>query len=66
VCYGFLKPCDCPQQLDCFKGLEEDLAFAKKNNKPVMLDFYGLRLCELPQNGRKRMIGIGSLSLFKR
>jgi len=41
VCYGFLKPCDCPQQLDCFKGLEEGLAFAKENNKPVMLDFTG-------------------------
>ena len=41
VCYSFLRPCDCPQQLDCFKDLEAGLAFARKNNKPVMLDFTG-------------------------
>ena len=41
VCYSFWRPCDCPQQLDCFKDLEEGLAFAKANNKPVMLDFTG-------------------------
>lgn len=41
VCYSFWQPCDCPQQLDCFKDLEEGLAFAKENNKPVMLDFTG-------------------------
>lgn len=41
VCYSYLRPCDCPQQLDCFKDLEEGLAFAKENNKPVMLDFTG-------------------------
>ncbi len=41
VCYSFWRPCDCPQQLDCFKDLEEGLAFAKENNKPVMLDFTG-------------------------
>ncbi|WP_156825683.1 protein-disulfide reductase DsbD family protein [Lewinella cohaerens] len=41
VCYSFWRPCDCPQQLDCFKDLEEGLAFAKENNKPVMIDFTG-------------------------
>ena len=41
VCYSYWRPCDCPQQLDCFKDLEEGLAFAKENNKPVMLDFTG-------------------------
>lgn len=41
VCYSFWRPCDCPQQLDCFKDLEEGMAFAKKNDKPVMLDFTG-------------------------
>lgn len=41
VCYSFWRPCDCPQQLDCFKDLEEGMAFAKENNKPVMLDFTG-------------------------
>jgi thiol:disulfide interchange protein DsbD len=41
VCYNFFQPCDCPQGLDCFKDLEEGLAYAKENNKPVMLDFTG-------------------------
>lgn len=41
VCYSIWRPCDCPQQLDCFKDLEEGLAYAKKMNKPVMLDFTG-------------------------
>ncbi|MEZ4987129.1 MAG: thioredoxin family protein [Saprospiraceae bacterium] len=41
VCYSYFNPCDCPQSLDCFKDLEEGLAFAKANNKPVMLDFTG-------------------------
>ncbi len=41
VCYSYWRPCDCPQQLDCFKDLDEGLAYAKENNKPVMLDFTG-------------------------
>ncbi|HKK75327.1 MAG TPA: cytochrome c biogenesis protein CcdA [Saprospiraceae bacterium] len=41
VCYSYLKPCDCPQQLTCFKDLKEGLAYAKKQNKPVLLDFTG-------------------------
>ncbi|MEL7424858.1 MAG: cytochrome c biogenesis protein CcdA [Bacteroidota bacterium] len=41
VCYSYFRPCDCPQQLDCFKDLDEGLAYAKENNKPVMLDFTG-------------------------
>jgi thioredoxin-related protein len=41
VCYSFWQPCDCPQQLDCYKDLEEGLTFARENNKPVMLDFTG-------------------------
>lgn len=41
VCYSILRPCDCPQQLDCFKDLEAGLAYAKQVNKPVMLDFTG-------------------------
>ncbi|PHN04612.1 protein-disulfide reductase DsbD family protein [Flavilitoribacter nigricans] len=40
-CYSWLHPCDCPQNLDCFKDLEQGLAYAKKVNKPVMLDFTG-------------------------
>lgn len=41
VCYSILKPCDCPQQLTCFKDLKEGLAYAKEVNKPVLLDFTG-------------------------
>lgn len=40
-CYSWLHPCDCPQNLDCFKDLDQGLAYAKKVNKPVMLDFTG-------------------------
>lgn len=31
----------CPHGIDCFFDLEEGLAYAKKVNKPVMLDFTG-------------------------
>lgn len=41
VCYSYFRPCDCPQQLDCYKDLESGLAYARENNKPVMLDFTG-------------------------
>lgn len=39
--YSWLHPGDCPQNLDCFKDLAQGLAYAKKVNKPVMLDFTG-------------------------
>ncbi len=39
--YSFIHPSKCPQNLECFKTLEEGLAFAKKKNKPVMFDFTG-------------------------
>lgn len=41
VGYSWIYPNDCPQNLTCFKDLEEGLAFARKNNKPVMIDFTG-------------------------
>ena len=41
VCYSIYKPCDCPQNLPCFKSLDKGLDYAKKNNKPIMLDFTG-------------------------
>ena len=41
VCYSFFKPCDCPQQLTCFKDLKDGLEYAKQVNKPVLLDFTG-------------------------
>lgn len=41
VCYSIYKPCDCPQNLPCFKSLDKGLEYAQQNNKPVMLDFTG-------------------------
>ncbi|MEM9931294.1 MAG: thioredoxin family protein, partial [Bacteroidota bacterium] len=41
VCYSFWNPCDCPQQLDCYKNLNDGLAYAREINKPVMIDFTG-------------------------
>ncbi|TCI94366.1 protein-disulfide reductase DsbD family protein [Tenacibaculum sp. M341] len=41
VGYSFIHPKECPNNLTCFKDLKEGLAFAKKENKPVMLDFTG-------------------------
>jgi thiol:disulfide interchange protein len=32
---------NCPLGLDCFKDFDEGLAFAKANNKPILLDFTG-------------------------
>lgn len=32
---------DCPLGLDCFKDFDKGLAFAKANNKPILLDFTG-------------------------
>lgn len=41
VCYSVFRPCDCPLELDCFKDLESGMAYARENNKPVMIDFTG-------------------------
>lgn len=41
VCYSWVYDCDCPQNLECFKDLDQGLAYAKKQNKPVMIDFTG-------------------------
>lgn len=35
------KDSDCPLGIDCFKDFEEGMAYAKKVDKPVMLDFTG-------------------------
>ncbi len=32
---------DCPLGLDCFKDFDEGVAYAKENNKPILLDFTG-------------------------
>ncbi len=41
VCYSWIYPCDCPQGLTCFKDYAEGMAYARKVNKPVMIDFTG-------------------------
>lgn len=41
VCYNYLLPCDAEKNIIPFKSLEEGLAYARKVNKPVMLDFTG-------------------------
>ena len=41
VGYSILHPNSCPNNLTCFKDLKEGLAYAKKENKPIMLDFTG-------------------------
>ena len=41
ACYSWLYPCDCPQNLSCFKDFEEGMTYAKKVGKPVMIDFTG-------------------------
>ncbi len=41
VGYSWMYPNQCPNDLDCFKDLEKGLAYAKKVDKPVMLDFTG-------------------------
>ncbi len=48
--FGFLPPdfytiaeqeSDCPLGLNCFKDFEEGVAYAKVENKPILLDFTG-------------------------
>lgn len=35
------KESNCPLDINCFKDYEEGLAYAKANNKPIMIDFTG-------------------------
>ncbi|NND09366.1 MAG: thioredoxin fold domain-containing protein [Saprospiraceae bacterium] len=39
--YSWLYPKKCPNNLDCFKDLSEGVAYSKKVNKPMMIDFTG-------------------------
>ena len=41
VGYSFLYPNDCPNNLDCFKDLKTGVEYAKKVQKPILLDFTG-------------------------
>lgn len=37
----FEQESDCPLSIDCYKDFETGLAYAKKVNKPILLDFTG-------------------------
>ena len=39
--YSYAYPSHCPLALNCFHDYEEGLAYAKKVNKPVLVDFTG-------------------------
>ena len=39
--YSYFSPKDCPNDLDCFKDLKSGIEFAKKMDKPILLDFTG-------------------------
>ncbi len=41
VCYSWFQPCDCPQNLNCFKDFEEGITYAREVDKPVIVDFTG-------------------------
>lgn len=41
VGYSFFLPNECPNNLDCFKDLKEGIAYAKKVDKPIIVDFTG-------------------------
>lgn len=41
VGYSWLYPKECPNNLDCFKDLDAGVAYARKVNKPIMIDFTG-------------------------
>jgi thiol:disulfide interchange protein DsbD len=39
--YSWIHPNDCPQNLNCFKDLDAGMAYARENNKPILIDFTG-------------------------
>lgn len=41
VSYSILHPNSCPNNLPCFHDFREGVAYAKKVNKPILLDFSG-------------------------
>lgn len=54
VTYSIFKETKCPNNLNCFKSLKEGITYAKKVNKPILLDFTGYA-CE---NCRKMEEGV--------
>ncbi|MEI9943465.1 MAG: hypothetical protein WDN26_04525 [Chitinophagaceae bacterium] len=49
------NPVNCKKGFKPLEDYEEALAKARKENKPLLIDFHRLGLCELPQDGRKYM-----------
>ncbi|MBP7274024.1 MAG: thioredoxin family protein [Saprospiraceae bacterium] len=41
VHYNFFRPMTCPHGLDCYHDIDEALAVAQKDNKPLFVDFTG-------------------------
>ena len=41
VHYNFFRPMDCPHGLDCYHDFDEGVAEAKRQNKPIFVDFTG-------------------------
>ena len=41
VGYSWIYPKDCPNNLNCFKDFSQGMAYARAQNKPVMIDFTG-------------------------
>jgi thiol:disulfide interchange protein len=39
--YSYIYPSQCPLNINCFHDLNEGLAEAKRQNKPILLDFTG-------------------------
>jgi thiol:disulfide interchange protein len=39
--YSYIYPLECPLNFNCFHDLNEGIAYAKKVNKPILLDFTG-------------------------
>jgi thiol:disulfide interchange protein len=39
--YSYIYPQKCPLNINCFHDLNEGVAYAKKVNKPILLDFTG-------------------------
>jgi thiol:disulfide interchange protein len=39
--HSYILPKHCPLNIDCYHDYDEGLAFAKENNKPILIDFTG-------------------------
>lgn len=53
VHYNYFRPMDCPHGLNCYHDFDEALAAAKRENKPLFVDFtgYGCVNCRKMEEG---------------